>query len=126
MNRHKFSWHFFPRSARTIVAFSALSIGLLSLSCPCHTAVAQTSTRAIAQEFPNQNFPENLPGRDLARHFPKDWKAYASSSGHSRPDILLKFYAHVLDASADAAAFTLSQGLGARSASLEGAYRAAS
>jgi hypothetical protein len=28
--------------------------------------------------------------------------------GHSRPDILLKFYAHVLDERADAAAETLS------------------
>jgi hypothetical protein len=28
--------------------------------------------------------------------------------GHSRPDILLKFYAHVLDESADAAVETLS------------------
>ena len=53
-------------------------------------------------------------------------KAAQERLGHSRPDILLKFYAHVLDASADAAASTLSQGLGARSASLEGAYRAAS
>jgi hypothetical protein len=43
--------------------------------------------------------------------------------GHSRPDILLKFYAHVLDASADVAASTLSQGLGARSTILEGAYK---
>jgi len=53
-------------------------------------------------------------------------KAAQERLGHSRPDILLKFYAHVLDASADAAASTLSQGLGARSATLEGAYRAAS
>jgi integrase/predicted DNA-binding transcriptional regulator AlpA len=53
-------------------------------------------------------------------------KAAQERLGHSRPDILLKFYAHVLDASADAAASTLSQGLGARSATLERAYRAAS
>ena len=83
MNRHKFSRHFFPRSARTIVASSALSIGLLSLSCPCHTAVAQTGTRAVAQEFPNQNFPENLPASDVAQYFPKEWKTYASVSGRN-------------------------------------------
>ena len=35
-------------------------------------------------------------------------KAAQERLGHSRPDILLKFYAHVLDASADAAAETLS------------------
>ena len=35
-------------------------------------------------------------------------KAAQERLGHSRPDILLKFYAHVLDASADAAASSLS------------------
>jgi hypothetical protein len=35
-------------------------------------------------------------------------KAARERLGHSRPDILLKFYAHVLDASADVAAETLS------------------
>ena len=35
-------------------------------------------------------------------------KAAQERLGHSRPDILLKFYAHVLDASADAAAESLS------------------
>jgi hypothetical protein len=35
-------------------------------------------------------------------------KAAQERLGHSRPDILLKFYAHVLDASADMAAETLS------------------
>jgi integrase len=53
-------------------------------------------------------------------------KAAQERLGHSRPDILLKIYAHVLDASADAAAATLSGGLGGRSMKLEGAYEAAS
>ncbi|HEY1256937.1 MAG TPA: ATP-binding cassette domain-containing protein, partial [Terracidiphilus sp.] len=35
-------------------------------------------------------------------------KAAQQRLGHSRPDILLKFYAHVLDASADTAAESLS------------------
>jgi integrase len=35
-------------------------------------------------------------------------KAAQERLGHSRPDILLKFYAHVLDESADMAAETLS------------------
>jgi hypothetical protein len=35
-------------------------------------------------------------------------KAAQQRPGHSRPDILLKFYAHVLDASADTAAESLS------------------
>lgn len=46
--------------------------------------------------------------------------------GHSRSNILLKFYAHVLNALADVAASTLSLGLGARSVFLEGAYKAVS
>ena len=41
--------------------------------------------------------------------------------GHSRPDILLKFYAHVLDASADMAAETLSGQFGSRFSSLTAA-----
>jgi hypothetical protein len=35
-------------------------------------------------------------------------KAVQERQGHSRPDILLKFYAHILDVSADMAAETLS------------------
>lgn len=49
-------------------------------------------------------------------------KAVQERLGHSRPDIVLKHYAHVLDASADMAAMTLSSGLGARSERLKGAY----
>jgi hypothetical protein len=41
-------------------------------------------------------------------------KAAQERLGHSRPDILLKFYAHVLDASADAAAESLSGHLSGR------------
>jgi integrase len=43
-------------------------------------------------------------------------KAAQQRLGHSRPDILLKVYAHVLDASADMAAETLSGQLGRFSA----------
>jgi integrase/predicted DNA-binding transcriptional regulator AlpA len=53
-------------------------------------------------------------------------KAAQERLGHSRPDILLKIYAHVLDASADEAAATLSQGLGAKSAALGLVYKAVS
>jgi hypothetical protein len=41
-------------------------------------------------------------------------KAAQERLGHSRPDILLKFYAHVLDASADASAESLSGQLSGR------------
>ena len=53
-------------------------------------------------------------------------KAAQERLGHSRPDIVLKHYAHVLDASADMAAATLSSGLVGMSPRLESAYLAAS
>ena len=36
---------------------------------------AQSSDDAVAREFPNQNFPENLPDRALAGNYPGEWKA---------------------------------------------------
>ncbi len=51
-------------------------------------------------------------------------KAVQERLGHTRPDIVLNFYTHVLEPSADAAAAATSQGLGARSASLASAYPA--
>jgi len=52
-------------------------------------------------------------------------KAAQQRLGHSRPDILLKFYAHVLDASADAAAESLSGQLGGGNSASSSAQRAA-
>jgi hypothetical protein len=52
-------------------------------------------------------------------------KAAQQRLGHSRPDILLNFYAHVLDASADAAAESLSGQLGGGNPASSSAQRAA-
>ena len=52
-------------------------------------------------------------------------KAAQELLGHSRPDILLKFYAHVLDGSADAAAEVLSVQLGGGFFSAKAAQTAA-
>jgi integrase len=52
-------------------------------------------------------------------------KAAQERLGHSRPDILLKFYAHVLDASADVAAESLSGQLGGGNSAVPSAQRAA-
>ncbi|HEV2135120.1 MAG TPA: tyrosine-type recombinase/integrase [Terracidiphilus sp.] len=52
-------------------------------------------------------------------------KAAQERLGHSRPDILLKFYAYVLDASADAAAESLSGQLRSGLRGIEAAQRAA-
>ena len=52
-------------------------------------------------------------------------KAAQERLGHSRPDILLKIYAHVLDASADAAAESLSGQLSGGISAAQSAQRAA-
>jgi integrase len=52
-------------------------------------------------------------------------KAAQERLGHSRPDILLKIYAHVLDASADAAAESLSGQLSSGLRAVEAAQNAA-
>jgi integrase/predicted DNA-binding transcriptional regulator AlpA len=52
-------------------------------------------------------------------------KAAQERLGHSRPDILLKFYAHVLDGSADAAAESLSGQLSGRFSAAQTAQTAA-
>ena len=52
-------------------------------------------------------------------------KAAQQRLGHSRPDILLKFYAHVLDASADTAAESLSGQLSGGLSAAPAAHRAA-
>lgn len=82
MNRNKAGQYYFSGTTRRVLALSTLSLGLISLSCAPPLASAQTNS-AVAQEFPNQNFPENLPDADMARHFPQEWKAYASSSGRN-------------------------------------------
>ncbi len=51
-------------------------------------------------------------------------KAAQERLGHSRPDILLKIYAHVLDASADTAAETLSRQLSGRFSAAKAAQTA--
>jgi len=76
--------------------------------------------------------PDQIPLyiRSSERHAVSDKldssKAAQERLGHSRPDILLKIYTHVLDASADEAAATLSQGLCAKSAALGRVYKAVS
>lgn len=83
MNRHKSTRRSALSRTRNLVAASAMSVALLTLSCPCHPAVAQTGANPVAQEFPNQYFPENLPDSSVAQYFPKAWKTYASNSGRN-------------------------------------------
>jgi hypothetical protein len=50
-------------------------------------------------------------------------KAAEQKLGHSLPDILLKFYAHLLDGTVDIAALMVGHSLGPRSAALGGAHK---
>jgi outer membrane protein assembly factor BamB len=46
-------------------------------------AQSSSSASAIAQEFANQDFPENLPDPNLARFYPSEWKTYGSVPGRN-------------------------------------------
>lgn len=63
--------------AGTVAAAALLSVTLAA------SAVAQTTPGPVAQQFANQNFPENLPDVALTRYFPREWKSYGSSSGRN-------------------------------------------
>ncbi len=73
------------RQAVCAALFPVAAIGVLFLEASaCSTqAAAQTATGPVAQEFPSQNFPENLPGPDVTPYFPSDWKTYGSVAGRN-------------------------------------------
>lgn len=47
------------------------------------TAQASPAAQAVAAEFPNQYFPENLPAAGVSAYFPKTWTTYAANSGRN-------------------------------------------
>ena len=73
-------------SIRTVARVLLAGIAtLLSTTGATARSFAQ-STRAsdaVAQEFANQSFPENLPDPALASLYPQEWKSYGSSSGRN-------------------------------------------
>ncbi len=73
------------RQAVGAALFPVAAGGFLFLqSAACSTqAAAQTATDPVAQEFPSQNFPENLPGSDVTEYFPSEWKTYGSVAGRN-------------------------------------------
>jgi polyvinyl alcohol dehydrogenase (cytochrome) len=62
---------------------AALGLGILLplTSAPSHAAAQ--SADPVAQEFPNQAFSENLPGTDVVKYFPGEWKTYGSIAGRN-------------------------------------------
>jgi polyvinyl alcohol dehydrogenase (cytochrome) len=55
----------------------------MQLFCATAFAAATVPTDPVAQEFPYQYFPENLPSKAVAWFFPKDWKTYGAASGRN-------------------------------------------
>ncbi len=83
MKRHNYHRRAHLPGMRTVVGSLVASIALLSLLCSLCAANGQTAIGAVAQEFPYQHFPENLPRNDVAQYFPQSWKTYGSVSGRN-------------------------------------------
>ena len=71
------------RTRRATVSTTVGLAVLLSIFLLPNSGIAQSSSDPVAQEFPNQNFPQNLPDESLAQNFPHDWKTYGSFSGRN-------------------------------------------
>ena len=55
----------------------------LTLTFAASSARAQNTSNPVAQEFPNQYLPKNLPDPHIAQYFPQEWKTYASNMGRN-------------------------------------------
>lgn len=44
---------------------------------------SRSSASVVAQEFANQDFPENLPDPNLVRFYPSEWRTYGSAPGRN-------------------------------------------
>jgi hypothetical protein len=69
---------------RTLLStISFLLLGLSAVSATQVLAAEPTPSDAVAAEFPNQFFPENLPGADVVDFYPHDWTTYAANAGRN-------------------------------------------
>jgi outer membrane protein assembly factor BamB len=62
---------------------TASFIVLLTLAVAASSAHAQSGRNPVAQEFPNQYLPKNLPDPHLAEYFPHEWTTYAANMGRN-------------------------------------------
>jgi hypothetical protein len=68
------------RRARLFNTVALLALGLAAAPA----AYAQpAASDAVALEFPNQSFPENLPSAEIAALYPQSWTTYASAPGRN-------------------------------------------
>lgn len=84
INRQQSYGHSSLRRVRAAAVTAAVGMAaLLPFTLAPANAAAQSTTGPVAQEFPNQYFPENLPGNDVAQYFPREWKTYGSIAGRN-------------------------------------------
>jgi outer membrane protein assembly factor BamB len=67
---------------RTLAATAGFGLILSAGACVAQNA-ASAGAEAVAQEFVNQNFPENLPAQSVTSYYPQAWKTYGSSAGRN-------------------------------------------
>ena len=67
--------------SRGWVCALALSVAL-AIPAMAQPAPAST-TDPVAQEFPGQYFPANLPSPEIARFYPQSWTTYAAAPGRN-------------------------------------------
>ncbi len=66
-----------------ILALTAVLAAMLPIALATVRVFAHTAPDPVAQEFPNQNFPRNLPDPQLAKAFPQQWMTYGSGMGRN-------------------------------------------
>jgi outer membrane protein assembly factor BamB len=62
---------------------AALVFGISAVSATRVYATEPTPSDAVAAEFPNQFFPENLPAAAVIGFYPHDWTTYAANAGRN-------------------------------------------
>lgn len=59
------------------------ALALLGLDPASGQTQPTAAPSPVAQEFPNQYFPENLPSADMARLYPQSWMTYAANAARN-------------------------------------------
>jgi outer membrane protein assembly factor BamB len=71
------------RKALVLNALGAMALGLPAMPAAHAQPAAPNASRAVADEFPNQYFPENLPAAEVSGFYPRSWPTYAANPGRN-------------------------------------------
>lgn len=71
-----------PR-ARLLISAAIAAFGVSALVGAWAQSSEPPERNPVAEEFPNQYFPKNLPSPELAEAFPKNWPTYAANAGRN-------------------------------------------